>query len=965
MNKWNSIKVQHTRKVIYAFLLLLCLYSLSKIVYADEDTIYKPVIQKPVSKLNNPFKHLKYEDQTFELAYKTFIYNNNATDAFYLALIAINKKPNAIIWRERLAQTAIWSGHVDVALEQMIYLIIKKKQDQYLPQAIKIATDTNRLDVLIPLFEYQNKREPSNITIISHLALAYDQIGEPNRAINFLQKNYQMYPHANLLQQIAHIYEELGDDQEQLRLITQISNQYGLSLPNVLDAAEIEYSHTKLQAAMNWLKRLKAPKLIADPKYIDTKAKLAWIIGDDKSGHEAYLHLYKTHTIDSEGIERLLLLQPKDQMRQTLEIAVTAWKKFQNVQAFLIATDIAIQLRNWSVLYNLYSSPINKIARQQLDKNSQFWYAQSLLLQKAGEYGASRELMLNAASTHPNNNDIRLSALNFIVDQVSLFFPEHDPKLLMNLLIYWQDKVQLSDEWEDIYVRALVLLNQPILALRIVQLDTHRSHTIAWYNSYAQLLETFDYNKSARFIYVANWRTANQHLSDYDKDDHDFWSTYNELAVIFAPVSISYPLSSYLAAAQLSPDAADPLTAWAIEHNNYELAAYMAAYFYPDAPPASTALRLAVMRNDRSTILILLTNMPEILPRKESVDAAQQINAIPLSQQIAHDAMVDLPNSENYKLMQDAFLQSASYIKANAEYEQFGPLQGPRGRFGLNYFYSNTWRYNLYGSIWEPWSNNTGDIATYPYIEKILGLMIVYQQNGSHLNLDIAEHHFLYYFYSAELSGDQRLTSKLSVSGKLGYNQRSTLDTFMLVAGVQDELIGNLNYDWTARDTVVGSIELDSYRLQDRTTLGRGTLFSGEYNHKIWLDYPDYTLQLNGSINRFSHTHSLIQGRALIIIPNDVQVSAENFLTQNYWQVGFNFIFGDELREGYTHAWRPYANLGVLYASTSGYGTDVDAGIAGSVIGRDKLSIYYTRSSSTQGQSQVNFMIGLQYLMYI
>ncbi len=960
----SLIKIKYKKIAIYAVAFLF--YFFNSFLYADEEVQVPTQLSEPVNVNKNPLINANYDSETFELAYKTFLYSGNVKDAFALSLGATKKMPKSLVWRERLIQTAIWTNNIDVALEQLTYLIESEHQAKFLTQAIKMASDLSRYDSLIPLLEYQYKLHPDDTNIIAALGIAYDQSGQPERALTFLRQNNAKHANKQYLQIIANIYRELGDDRNASKTLTEIEEQYGATVNNALMLAEIDYKHAKLKEALQQLMALPTSNHVNNPDFWKTEAELSWIVGKEAISRRDYMKLYNLNQISEEGLERLLLLQPKSAARQTLSIAIKAWQQYHNIAVFLQATNLAIGLRDWNTLTALYHMPLSASLRVTLADYPDYWNARILILQHSGKAFLIVPFLLQAVLDYPGNSHLKLMYLNAMENQLSLFVPHSQPDYLMSALAVWQTNASKNDDWADVYVRAFMLFDQPKKALSVYDAEkSTQTHHTAWYNSYSQLLETLNYNKSAYEVRLASWQKIQKNLRLHDKEDYDFWGAYNELAAYFSPAATTYFLSSYLATANPSSSAADSLMAWALAHNSYELAAYLAAYYYSEGIPAWAALKLAIMQNDQVKMHKMLATMPYALPRKDRVEAANRVDEIALAQTLAYEGMKNSRESERYQIMVDAFLQTANTAVIETEYEQFGSMQGPRTNINAKLYLTNFISIKPYTVIWDPKTNNVGNLASHSYFDKRVGVVLRRKTSRSDLSLDFYDRDLLYNYYAAEICGEYGVTSQLTLTGRLGYNQRSTLNAFMLLVGTQDRYQGIVNYGLSVRDKAVVSLEYDTYHLQDRTLLGNGTVITGEYDHKFWLEYPDFTLQITGSINRFNPYNSLIQGPVLKIFPSSVAPTAQNLLTRNFWQTGINFVFGDSLREEYTHAWRPYSNIGGLYASTSGYGTSVDVGIAGSLVGRDKLSFYYSRSSSNQGRSQINFLIGAHYQLYI
>lgn len=82
----------------------------------------------------------KFDAKTYELAYKVFLINNQVDAAYQLSKAAVGFQPNNILWRKRYAQTALWSGHMETALDQWLYLYNKGiDKDIYAPQIFSLS----------------------------------------------------------------------------------------------------------------------------------------------------------------------------------------------------------------------------------------------------------------------------------------------------------------------------------------------------------------------------------------------------------------------------------------------------------------------------------------------------------------------------------------------------------------------------------------------------------------------------------------------------------------------------------------------------------------------------------------------------------------------------------------------------------------------------------------------------------
>ena len=63
-----------------------------------------------------------FAEKTYLLGYQVFLENGKLQDAWLLASAAVQHRPEAMDWRERLAQTSEWTGRQPQALQHWLAL---------------------------------------------------------------------------------------------------------------------------------------------------------------------------------------------------------------------------------------------------------------------------------------------------------------------------------------------------------------------------------------------------------------------------------------------------------------------------------------------------------------------------------------------------------------------------------------------------------------------------------------------------------------------------------------------------------------------------------------------------------------------------------------------------------------------------------------------------------------------------
>lgn len=944
-------------------LLLIILTSMSH-VNADDANVY---VTNPFKKENqNIIEKMRFDDDAFDLAYQSFTFNGNVRDAFALSKTAVAQHPENLKWRERLAQTAAWMNYSTIALDQYLYLIKQAEQHQLLNKAIAYGKLTRRYDKLIPLYEHQQKLEPHNQTVFVDLALAYDFVGFPQRAITLLKNAEKNRSNPIFLTNIASIYKAGGDDKNALETVKKVKNKYGTNQKIAEIAADIYTNHAKPKEALKELVLAANEVSINKETYWQNAAQLAWITGNERVARNAYNELFELKKLDLEGYRHLLLLQPTYISKRNLQLSLAAWDQYKAPDFYLNALDLSRIYNQRSQLMRLYREPLSAANRKYVEKEGSYWRIGAQIYQQEGRPDLARLYFLKNLLRHQNNS-VKFSYFNFLSAQLSLDLPRQQPAFLLAAMPTWGKMTVSNKDWAVAYSSAFLMLDEPRLALTTYdQAVAAFGEDAQWHNRYADALEAMGYLKSAREVRWANWLQMQKDIREYDADDLYFWESYAELARYFSPTQVAYPLSSYIASQVYKDAMPDALLTYAINHDKYELALYLINYYYAGMPPSWARTWLALLQNDRPRMGRMLQTMPQALPRHDRVRMANRIDDLPLAQTLAYQGLVNSNNRDNelYQEFTDLMLRNASQLNIAVEYEQFGALQGPREIINTKLFINDRLSVTPYSNIWDPFTNNRDLFPARSYIDHIYGLKLMQETLRSMLTLNVGHRRALFSSYNAELAGEYQLTSKLKIGGEIGYNQRSTLTTTMLIAGSQDEAKLFAEYHYTVRDMVAAQIEYDEYHLQNRTHLGSGQLINAEWYHKFWLDYPDIAITPSAGYNRFRANNKELAGRLLRIIPDHTPTSSDSIIPVNYWQTAVRFSIGDSVKEEYTHAWRPYAAVSAIYQSSAGWGEDIDFGFTGSVWGRDKLSLFFERSTVNKGTEQTNFTIGTLYRLY-
>jgi hypothetical protein len=238
-------------------------------------------------------------------------------------------------------------------------------------------------------------------------------------------------------------------------------------------------------------------------------------------------------------------------------------------------------------------------------------------------------------------------------------------------------------------------------------------------------------------------------------------------------------------------------------------------------------------------------------------------------------------------------------------------------------------------------------LVNVPGIDRSINFFIERQTQNSSVTVSGGRREGLDSFYNASIAAEVGRNSPLSLTVQAGRNQTSTESPVLLVGGMKDNLTGALLWNVTPRFYMSGNVEADRFYSQARNSLGSGVLSTGEIGYRIRTTYPDYTIRVVGIRGDYSGN---VEADSLIsqLLPAGSTPTAGTIVPQTYAEYGIFAGFGTNLREQYTHAWRPFADFGIVHDSLQGWGPQVNAGLAGSVFGGDHAALYveYQRVSA-------------------
>lgn len=961
----------------FIILFLACAHADESYIASDKYLLF--------DETNNEFSTLPYDEKSYELAYQSFVYSGRVQEAFALASQAVRKNLASQLWRERLIKSALWSNHPYDALQHMQSLIVNEHKAQYLKQAVQLATQLKSFNILEKLLEYKYQFLEKTPEVMLNLAYAYYQQGKTAQGLELLDKGNYQFSNKAFLKMKSQFLQDQYKYSEEKKILRAIVKLYGWDVETSLRLAEIEYNAGHIQKALNLLNQVPARLTHHHVDFWRLKGGLEWGVGNIDAALNSYRKLFSLGKMDSEESRRLFSLLQDLPSKELLNVARYRLKYFPSTEVFFNALNVAEDLNDQNTMLEIYHQHFNSDLKKALLEDPAYYQGAANLWLKLNNGYQAQQVMLLFFNFMPHLDLAVVNYLSWIAEQSSRVNAPPYPKSLENALLRLDWQLLAASDIDILYPYAYGLLltdrnfyaatiyshylnfvlpvsSEKIKMAKIKEIRNFKN--ITWNARYADVLERSGFYKSARRIRWYTWLLM-QHQMTAHVNDPEWQDIYRELSLEFVPITNGYPSILYSMSHGGDGAAQDALMSWAINREQVILADQMAHRLYQIPVPLWAAARLSMWHNDLPMMRKLLDHYSSALPRKEAVNMALQLGARPEAQQHSFRALQqDVRDAERYEFFKEAFLPVTNEAGWRQEYLQNGVLQGFHEKIHAKWFLKNRYFILPYATLWQIKSRASDQLAALNYNQQQMGLKIGELTHRYNWNIDAGKNDALYSSNYLTSEMNYQLYGQWFVGGRIAYNEMSQLNNDMQIAGSQDQIQGRLQYQMTQRDMIMSELSFNHYRLQDRTSIGKGIHLENNIEHKFWFSYPDYKIIVNAGIHKFMQENKILTGKVIDIFPQNVEPNANVFLPSTYWDTGVSLGFGENLLEDYTQAWRPFASVGTNYQSTIGLGYDVLAGISGSVLGRDKLIFYYMQSQNSHGAVQKNYVYGIGYKIF-
>jgi len=917
-----------------------------------------------------PARPISFNSTWFDLAYTAFLGNNDLPHALALAQIAVDQASSIPIWHERLAKVAEWSGQPQLALKQWRWLATYQGNESAWQAWMRLAGGLFDYAAQVIGLEHDWQRHSNDDNYAHKIVQLYEYLGQPENALTWLDKHGDGLHHPDLLLLSAELLTRMGRDAEAISRYRQYISQNAVAPDLAVTIAALMLRADLRQEAFAILEQSQPQAKPEDQLFWLNLGELAWQLQHYDQAIIAYRML--SNAPDAQPFQQQRLFQALKHTNPQLaaQTAEQYWQKTVRIDLFLDAVSTYAELNDWTAVQHLYK--ITDAPKwHHYDSNFQFIALRAEMYKHEGNFTAAEHDDLLLIKRNPSNSSIKESFLWLLLD--SRQFSQLD-----QFVRQWAKLIPYTPILWDAYAAAQLALGRPddALALYNLMAKTHARDEL-WLLNYATTLESSGQPELAWQIRRQIWQ---QHLNQWNKRD---WLTSRTNARDIEALRLFLLNDPALGQGILWKLLRDGSPALKQNSQFVELATvWLNDRGQDDATRAWLIHQYAHWLNTP-----LAARISDALARQNREDANEILNhdGIPLYDKMNLSHLAEHNNEAAdlaFIAMDRSRINESLYVQVSPMLLLNDQTVGAMTTFRNLYDYRET--ENDISTTGQQIGGLKLDLGLYQisrygvdtmllnYAPNEIGSKIALHQIGNNYvnTIKLQFSQAINTQTSVSFIHQQQANSRLLINAELNYNQAADEDPLMQLIGRRNQIALQGNYrldnwnEWETRG------ELNQYHSIDQQNMGNGTLLSTSLTHHLSEVHPALQGVLTGTWSTFQPTNTLLTGKTASLIPYGQPNNASYFMPQNIHEIAAYARMGDATDSNLpAHDFEYMGEIGRYYDTVYGGGWRINAGLAGRVIGADRLQAFirYDQGAYLQGASEQyvpTLEVGIAYLLH-
>lgn len=898
-----------------------------------------------------------YEQGLFELAYSVFLANSSLSEALAVAERALDTQPGDITWRRRAAQVAEWDSRPERALTHWVQLANRDDQEAR-QSALRLSRALNEQPLRKQLLEQMLSRGTDDISLLKEYLQVSEGMGLPQEAYAMVTSGWVRGHDQYLLIEQARLAEQLGRPVAAIPVWIRLSTLRLLLPDESLKLAALWHGQGYPDQAWQTLLSgsQSAPPLATN--FWRTFGNLAWARQELPEAVRASRMLMQQGTALEIDYQRLIIAAQANDPEQAYSVALSGWQRFHAPLYWQVLAETGLRIGRGQELV-AFLKGLKPEEWKVLAENARSRLLMAQVHRQAGDTASSLANAKAALGLEPDNGEIASTYLWLLIDL-------QQTGELKRLVRDWEWRIVQLPELREPLAAALLLVGNPSRALQLYRiLAPDRQDDPAWMASYGEVLEQAGYpetawtaRRRAQLLLARRLQATDDSPQNRRRDQ----LTKAQLLMHLAPGDTLRTAIQRVAGDQQDDFSRGLIMGWAMAAGQTDL-----ARFWHWRCLAKTAQRLewaelglALEENDLTATADLIETALEKLPYRDAIEGARRSGQTLLAESLAFEQFQH--NQRDHlldKQVRDLFQTHPAGFRQRLTLQEQGGIGFLEEALSFSYPLTN--RLALAAEL-----NGTGIrhqkrgmLREYPSSIRsgLLSLQLRHEQGSAKLTAGLTD--ALSRFASFELTSDWRLYNRLVLELGLRSGWQAGESVPLRIAGLKDEAVLGLTTALTPRDSLSTRLTFRNLLDQERRPLGNGLSIEGEAVHKLLLDWPDTNLRFFSGYHDFSR-NGAPAGKTLAMIP--VGAADDFYVPRSFAQTGFGINIGQHFRNSYSRQWLPFGAADLSWNSVSGAGFRYELGLAGPLLGLDKLEGAFSQESGRFGSSDVNSRFDIRYL---
>ncbi len=938
--------------------------------------------------------HLPFNDRLYTLSYEVFLANNNLKDALLVAQSAVRQMPGSRTWRLRLAQVADWSAQPTLALEQWHALARASNSAQDWAEVERRAPQLFDTARWIEALEFSHRRKPGDLALLRTLVSAYEQQGEPERAITLLQQPGDPGTRQPRLELLAQVAQRAGRDALARTTLQTLMREFPGDVIQVTTLARLEFSRGDPAAAFAVLTRhlqsSKAPPADtpadtpAGYDFWDTYAELALMLGHKDAALRAYEVILASPPTDPvahrNDLTRYAALLETTTPLKAVPIYERAHQQFGDtyfaVQAFYLQDRYGTPEQTRALLQRLVQrSPTLEADANFLAQRASFWL-------RVGDHAAAIRDARRALARIPQQHDTRATLIWALIaslaDNPAVASPSGASELRTTLLASSAIARNEPTLW-DALAAGWMSLQEPRYALpwltrvaegaqKGVQTRTRRNNPL-WLMSAAQAYSQLGQPEVAWQLQRRAWLLLREARPTNADSDHTLLS----LATTFEPGEVAQWRMKKLLAAKQSAQRNEALLGYwlAREHSEVAQAWLVNRYAHAWKAPAWAELSIALAQGDQPRLTTLLDGPADRLPIADHIEAAQRTGRYTTAQTLAFDAAQRFAQSDAlHERAADQLLSAAPWVGGGVSHFSQDPLRETTTQLTGSIPLTPRWALRVQAEQTDRHITDTSALTS-DLPRDQTQLIAARYAPGADSMLELSAHQRSGFATTTGLllEAQRQVAPRLRLGGSLGWAQRATDSIYTRVGAVRDFAQLQATVRLSQRESADLEFTRNRYVVQGGEALGNGSTLHLTLRHALRLENPDLNVHVGAAQLRY-HPDAGLNTSLLPLLAPDLRPPLATNVTNATWlpasthQLSAGLACGQSTRLRPGHRWRAFCSFTLTDDANSGTQSEWQLGAHGSVLGSDDLDLSVTGGSATNGQGASFTLWSLKYRWY-